>query len=220
MRRSSFTLIEVITTLGLFSMMAALLIGWFCSLQKLEFKIESERIESHMQLTSFRRINKLLESARQEEFILFFTDYETYATPNSSPFLIFHFDHGVQEDPFFSGRLIGKLYHNPQKESLDFLFWPLPTENHSFERIARNVTVIENVKRMDFSFYSSPDHSKPVNPHEVGNTQPREGWQSEWKESYEKLPALVKLKVDRTQKKKSFEMTFDLKASVFMEELI
>jgi hypothetical protein len=223
MKKRSFTLLEVVTSLGLFSVLAALLIGWFCFLHDVDCRIEKSQSEQKQLLTTYRRIEKLFEVTNEERFfpLPFFTTYESYSRPAGAPCLVFYFDHGIQQEPLFSGKLIGKLYHNSKDETLELHFWPLPRENYIYDNQGRKVTLLENVKQIDYLFYYPKNFSLAVNPQDVGNTIPLEGWQKEWKQSYQKLPAQVKLTVKWEQKKRDdFVMTFDLGAPIIMEDSI
>jgi len=209
MKKRGFTLIEVVTSLGLFSIIATLCVGWYVQLAVFEGKIEQRQQVALTSLTAYQQLEDFFSCVVEERAHrpLFQTSYD----PECGASLVMHVDLGVQASPEFSGKVVGKLFHDPQEKELKLTVWPLPIEK-MMPTVSRTLILLEDVEDIEFSYFHPQDYSKAVHPKDIGDTHPLEGWQKEWKASYEKLPAQVKLTV--SQKKRELPMQFDLGAPI------
>lgn len=210
-KKRPFTLIEVVTTLTLFSIMAIFVMSWFVSLSTIDSKLDKKRNSICNLIETQRTIDHLLDYARESggSRPIFLSSYDRRGLESPGS-LVFQFDNGVQNSPLFSGKVLGKLAHNPISKELIFLIWPLPSTIHPFPKERREIVLLERVEKAEFEFFHPQDFTKAVKPKEIGDTVPPEGWQKEWKQSYYTLPAQIKLTLKFVKEDKEMLMRFDL----------
>lgn len=89
--------------------------------------------------------------------------------------------------------------------------WPHPREKKRDP--SRTIILIEDVADLSFSFYHPPElFKKTVDPENVGEVKPKEGWQSEWDQHFKMLPAMIKISLTRQAdaSERCIELAFSL----------
>ncbi len=203
-RKRPISLIETIVCLGLVALLLSSLSFWYRSVthQKHLFnKLKGPLMEERY---AQQRLQRILSNVGRPFF-----------TSTSDKSLLFIFDRGPFEHPKLSGKVLGRLYFDEPSNSLCLGIWPYPDKDHPEYHPSQTVVLLDGVAQCYFSFYSPPDlFQKPVDPEEVGHPRPREGWQDEWLNSYDTMPALVKVVIERDLAKgikgHTIEYQFDL----------
>lgn len=202
MRKRAFSLVEMIISLGLFSLLLGTLFFWYHSLSKQ--KGEQNKLKGPLmeERYAFQRLQHILGK----------TDPYLFSALDDSS-VTFIFDRGPAPTPEFSGPVLGRLYHDPENKWLCLGVWPHPKSGKN--EPCETTLLLDGVAKCSFEFYSPPDpFKKIVDPEEIGKPRPIEGWQSQWSSTYNRLPALVKMKIARDEskgiEKHEFEFLFDL----------
>lgn len=187
--KRSFSLTEVLIALSLISILiTALFVGYnHMTSSKLSFrKKEWTRLE---QRYCHQRLDKILSSCEGP----FFTSSERQAHLAAGS-LVFTFDRGVAQEPELSGRVLGRLYFDPQAHCLMLGVWPLVPSD-----LSETYILLDSIQSCSMEFYQPPSFETPVQ-------HPTVGWHRSWDATH--LPALCKIEIEREQKKHTF--AFDL----------
>ena len=196
MKKRAISLIEVIVSLGLLSLLLSTLFFWYHSLNKQKEDYNHLKGPLMEERYAYQRLQHILNKA----------DCSLFATESGS--LVFVFDRGPSPLSDLSGQVLGRLYYDAIHQSLCLGVWPHPKSEKTDP--SQTCILLDGVEACSFAFYSPPDpFKKPVDPEEVGNARPTEGWQDEWKSSYKTLPALIKISIARDESKGIKEHTFD-----------
>ncbi len=99
--------------------------------------------------------------------------------------LVVNFDNGIDLDPSFSGKLIGRLFLD-EKNNLSFVYWP---EEKGKESIWRQETLLSDVSSCTLSFLN-PDIDK--------ETKSCSLWLERWPKEKEGIPSIIRMAI--TQK--------------------
>jgi hypothetical protein len=204
MKKRAISLLEVMVCFGLLSLLLTTLFYWYHSLSRGREEFKNLKAPLMEERYAHQRLQSLIP--KMEEPLFLAEDHS----------LVFIFDRGPYIIPELSGKVLGKLYHDSEARSLCLGIWPKPDRERTPRTPCQTLTLLDGVASCSFELYHPPDpsSSKVVDPKEVGNTTPREGWQEEWKISFHRLPALVKLSVVRDPQKglesRTIEYHFDL----------
>lgn len=197
----------MIICLGLFTLLLSTLFYWYHSLNQQKGVINSLR-------------GPLLEEryAHQRLKLLFSKIEIPICTAPSDKSLVFIFDRGPYPASDLAGQILARLYYDAEREALCLGVWPHPKSEK--REPSQTCVLLDKLQDCSFEFYYPPNpFRKPVNPEEVGSSKPKEGWQFEWKDSYQCLPALIKVILTRPlaseeNKTRTFEYLFDLQVPV------
>lgn len=195
-KRRAFTLIELLTALGLLSVMLASLFFWTRQLTVSRAQQENAVWPSRLCRYADQRLTQTLPKATG-----------SFCTQEGA--LIFTFDNGPHPDPALSGEVLGKLYLSDHG-ALCLGIWPKdapePAETH---------VLLKDVEELTFSFYYPPQTRLQVNPDQVGKATPKELWQSTWELEYATLPAMMQLSFVYREEKQTFGYDFDAHPIVY-----
>ncbi|MBS0623838.1 MAG: DUF1494 domain-containing protein [Verrucomicrobia bacterium] len=205
MKKRSMTLLELLISLGLFSILLTSLLFWYSHLakQKTAFsQLFPPLLQEHY---AYLRIEKSLDHIVTANQTIFFSAQE----PDGSKSLIFSFDHGVQADPAFAGSVLAKLYWDSQQQTLQLTLWPCPKEDLKIPSISKTYLILDHITGFDIAFFAAKIPSiLPVSPQHIGQEMPPFGWQPTWQQAYQQTSALLRIDLQRHQD--SLQWTFDL----------
>lgn len=215
-RRNSFTMIEILISMGLAMSVLTLLMGFYAYVMyigkkgdQLERKtIETFYLQSRLSGLIPEAIPyfKSTKSRKKEGEIK--TEYNFFSSfLNGSSSLTFLFYNEASIDPQFSGNTLGKIYVNENKQ-LVFSMLPSPLKWGNNQNVpAKTEILASGVERMEISFFTPLEANRVELWKDMRVSSPRENennnsldfppgqWVSEWKNSYKKLPPLVKLEL-------------------------
>lgn len=210
-KKRSFTLLEVLTTLFLFTIMLSSLVSYSYWITHIEENLEKKWNTLENLIFCQRSLESVFQSSKRAR-----CPHPQFFTENKV--LYFAYDRGVQSLPEFSGPVLAALYHDSKSQDLLLTLWPyqppttttgwMPPPSNSF-----TFPLLSNVSECAFSFYAPPFGQKSISPKEIGSLHPQEGWQSDWRRSYLKPPSIMKISI-KTEKKDSYNLLFDLGESV------
>lgn len=182
-KKRSFSLIELLVSLGLMTLLITALFSWHRHTTKAQGEIEKLKEPLLERRYVWQRLEQMLPHAQTP----FFTDEG----------LVFRFDRGVSNTPELSGTVLAKLYHDEQAQALCIGIWPDPQKELT-RSPSQTLVLMENIDKLSFDFFAPPK-PKPlkVDPKEVGDTTPDEGWHTHWLASYNTTPALIEMHLSR-----------------------
>lgn len=180
MKKKTFVLFELLIAFSLMGILLSFLFSYLVQTMKLEKKMETlrERV--------FER--EKLQITLQNLFLSLTSDstlpalYIDTIEEEKNPSLIAYFDHGIDPDPLFSGKVMARIYLDPQK-NLKLALFPIQEEG---KQLWREEILAKNVKSYAFSFFDGKDKSEPL-----------------WKERLTKkdtwVPQEIKLSIQRQE---------------------
>lgn len=198
------TLLETLIAMTLLSMLLLVIFGFFreltvisqMTLSKQKEAFQMRLVESRLAFL-FERI--VYDSTKERQHLRKF--YFFSEPPNGAfsdfPSLVFTFNNEIRRDASFSGDILARLYVD-KKNRLCLATWPIYDENP--HEAMQTEILLEEVKNIDFEFYMPPPQLKGT--HEIyaapieaeKKTPERDTWhKNEWLNSYEQMPAIIKL---------------------------
>lgn len=210
MRRSNFTLVEVMISLTLMTLLLSCLFSWYRSMVSSKAELSHAKVPVMEEHYFTKRVQEMLtkstlQKGAEEDITLFYHEIESNA-------LVFTFDNGPCRQPLLSNLVMGKLYLDREKDLLCLGLWPLANRGKA---PSFTFVLLDQVTKLSFEYYYPPDHFRfEVDPDATLQPSPKEGWQNEWLKKYEKLPALVRVNVERNACDKSY--LFDLGAPIIL----
>jgi len=178
-KRYSLSLIEVLISLSLITLLVGSLSFWYRSVTANNAKLEQKTWGLKEERWVDLRLSNILPAIK------------SHLTSTGEGEIAFLFDRGVWNDPLLSGTILGKLYHDTQRNALCLGIWPHPKQG---KIPSETLTLLEDVTSVTFDFYSPPDPFRlKVDPEKVGKSRPAEKWQSSWDLAYEELPAMIQI---------------------------
>lgn len=215
LRRRCFSLIEVLISLGLVSLLLTTLSFFFYQMNMMDIASQKQQSKAFRLRYLESRLGETLSQTTApkdplKDFYFFTaTSSDAIYKPNSSH-LVFTFNNDVSlVDSLFSNHVLGQLFLDNQG-NLTLALAPSPQkwEAHHSIPVQREI-LLEKVDSMEFNFFVPPEsvestepesvESEPAKPKKslksVAQEHPEtiEGWTQEWKHSYQRLPALVKI---------------------------
>lgn len=195
MKKQTFSLIEVLVCLGLLSLLLSTLFSWYYTLSQQKAEFNTLKAPLMEERYAHQRLQQILPTVNTPFF-------------STEDGLVFIFDRGLCVIPELSGKVLGRLYHDPLTHRLCLGIWPYPTHHEVLQEPSQTLILLDGVIGCSFEFYYPPDPFRnKVNPSPIGTSTPLEGWQNQWKKSYNRLPALVKITITREH---TFQYVFDL----------
>ncbi len=198
MKKKSFTLIEVLISLGLLTLLLSTLFYWYFSLSTQQKELQLLQIPLQEEEALYRRLNQILPTIQHCCYL------------RDPQHLVFFFDRGVCDEPLLAGTPLGCLYSIPKENKLYLTLWPKPDTEVLHREPQETYLLLENISQVAFSFYYPLQADRlTVDPEKIRDPLPREGvWQEEWPLDYKKLPAFIKMKFEREAR--AVEWIFDL----------
>jgi len=190
MKKRSVLLLEVLTAIGLFSLlMSCLLTVYFrLAIGAKEIACFRESLQRDLQL--IERLEQLLtkiQPVKESERAFFYTEKSVPGQTRSDS-LVFTFDNGLDPSPYFSSIQLGRLWVNSDKQ-LCLTYWP---ELHPFRSEQyRSEVLCDGVERLEYLFYTPPQTLQPNE--DVAIDHPPVGTTASWLPQYKTLPALFTL---------------------------
>jgi type II secretory pathway pseudopilin PulG len=191
--KRSFTLVELVISLTLFSLLLSSLFFWYRHINVRTFELRKEAAK----LTERRYI--------QQQLAHFFSHAQTPLFTYEKG-LLFFFDRGLYEEAELSGKVAAYLYHDAKSGSLLVRVWPDPDPMRKFSReMTQAVVICDQVEELSFEFYHPPPPDpKSVSPVPVGKEVPSIGWQKKWLQEFGPSPALIKVCLKRNQEEEKY----------------
>ncbi len=182
-RKHSITLVELLISLSLLTLLLSTLFFWYRHHTVQKNKIEKLKHPYLEERYLWQRLDHIVLAA------------ESPVLGDSST-LVFRFDRGVSRDPKLSDRVVGKIYHDPGTRTLCLGVWPDFEDSKAVTEPSLSLTLLDEVDELKLRFYSPPNpFKKVVDPDQVGNPRPQDGWQSVW--TFKQVPAFVHMTLTR-----------------------
>ncbi|NGX61224.1 MAG: hypothetical protein K940chlam9_00707 [Chlamydiae bacterium] len=184
MRKRSMTLIEIFLAFILFSILLTSLFFSYhyatrskAKLHKLKSPLQEERYAS-------QRLQKILPKATH------------FTSTREGKNLSFRFDRGIWKDPLLSEEVLATIFLDENSGQLTLSIWPCEGGEPLTEP-SQTIPLLDHVTHLFWEYYSPPNPAKPVDPKQVGDLSPQQGWQPTWSARYSHLPSLIKLEITR-----------------------
>jgi len=187
--KRAFSLIEMMISFALFTIVLTSLFCFYNHLTQSKIAIEEKKWPLLEERYCHQRLNKIFSTCD----LPFFTSQERY--PNlASGSLVFTFDRGIADDPLLCGRVLARLYQDPEKKRLCLGVWPF---SEKVQEPAETYVLLTDVSSCKMQFYQPPSFdSERI----YGGNQP------EW--TAESLPAIIELEL--THHDRNITFAFDL----------
>ena len=188
-RKHSFSLVEALIAIAIFSMVVTSLFGLYRYHSKLTKQLGDYKAKSELHLSAFSRLERIFSK------LIFKTDkcHSFYSPEKKAPFemagsqgLIFTFNNETDREEGFSYDVLARLALTQNKEFVLFI-WPNPNEKLSKPQNVRKEVLFEHVESIKFEFWH-PQHDTSKLPKEMQGT-----WIPEWKKEYKMRPLLTRL---------------------------
>lgn len=224
-RRLHMTLLETLIAMSLLGVLLVILFSFFRELSVLSQAAEIKQKESFQMRYVENRLSYVFERIVNERSSG--RDFYFYLQPpapdfSKDPSLVFTFDNGVRNNPYYSGDVLARLYLDFEQK-LHLTIWPLRVEKPFL--YMHDEILLQGVKQIQFSFYAPPEPVsssqkqgegtknpvaidktqgtntlKPVDRGEEKKTEPQsDAWQSEWLFTHEQMPVLLKIEIIREE---------------------
>lgn len=222
LRRQYITLLELIIAMSLAVVILSTLSFFYYQVNLINVEMDQEQNESFQKRYVENRLASVLPKALSS--IDPSNDFHFFTSPDlgglfrqGTASLVFSFDNCVQLDKNMTYHVIGRIYLD-QNGSLILAKWPAEKrwKENEIPPMSKEV-LLENVEHLSFSFFVPPDKGKSIingdqqTPKIKFEIPPdlKGGWVSDWKKEYHQLPAIVKVVVNRINRKgKKEEITY------------
>ncbi len=179
----------MVIAMTLFSLLLFSLLNWYAYLS-----VKDEPSDLLEKRYCIERLATMLSKATLESKKGITTFYKAQDA------LIFTFDNGIQDEPLLSNIVLASVHHDAANQLLCLTIWPQPKKGEMLMHPSITLPLLTNVTHIDFAFFYPPNiFTGPVAPHEIKTNQPIGDWQQEWKAEYCKLPAIVKLTINKNE---------------------
>lgn len=175
-RQAYMTMLEVLIAISLLAVLLSALLGFYQQIEKFQQKITQQKQENFRYFYLQYRLGQVLpkilnnfpldkdtKSHKLKKFYLYSSNRGNAIKNNS---LVFVFDNGIDGNPLFSNRDIGRLYID-KDSNLCLSVWPAPIEVDSSNPPMRQEILLDKVSSLSFEFYLPPrpnKDDKPVDP--------------------------------------------------------
>lgn len=210
-KRHYLTLVEVLISLALTMLLLSTLTYFYQDVSKMNAEYEKLRKEGFQQTYVENRLANILPKAvsptdKKKDFSFFTSGDANGFLKMGQPSLVFTFDSGVELDKSFANHVVGRLFLNRENQ-LILATWPSPKRWDAVKLPPMKKEVLmEQVDSIHFEFYVPPANGKDAH-----TIEPKNAWHKEWKQEYQKLPALVRLLL--TRQGKTITFVFPIPAS-------
>ncbi len=122
--------------------------------------------------------------------------------------LILIFDNGIDPDPAFSGSILGKIFVD-DSHNFCLATWPLHQDKNL---LWRKEVLFPHVESFEFEFLgeNATEHGKKEAIKPINATL---AWRTHWPKSPQKMPSIVRLKIEEEKEKEPLQFAFILPAS-------
>lgn len=205
--------------MGLMTILMTALMGFYAQMEYVHAQVDRAREEGFELRYIQARLSHVLpriiavhtspkEKEKTDDFYFFSSQDENERL--RSPNLVFTYDNGVDLDPAFSNRVLGRLFLEQEngKKQLSLATWPVPRCWRSTDPPMKKEVLLENVTDLEFLFFfprppgegmaiklkgivSPFDKESKVDPEE-------DIWHDQWIMNYQDLPVIVKLRLKRS----------------------
>lgn len=218
-RKNSFTLIEMLISMALVAMLLSTLSFFFYQISTLTREAEKQQKKAFRLHYAESRLASILPKAispndPQNDFVLFTSTGADSLFKQGSPQLLFSYDSCVNlVDPLFSNHVLALLFLD-SSGNLTLATTPSPRkwEKGQPPQVVREL-LLEKVEAMEFAFYVPP--KQEGNPEVKAKKLPKGVTQespeasgtyiANWKASYYRLPAIIKITLTLAEEEKSKE---------------
>jgi hypothetical protein len=118
--------------------------------------------------------------------------------------LLFEFDHGIDPEPLFSGKLNGKLWVDPEKQ-LCITFEPLEKKGKK-----RTTVLLTHVENLEFEFLGKTRAAEHGKNEKSTPITLELCWRSDWSISDAEIPNLIRLIITQKNSKEPIRFAFFL----------
>lgn len=211
-KKRAFTLIEIMISMSLVSILLTFLAYTYYEINLLNIFTEKTEKKAFQLRYLENRLYQIIPnvlSSKNRDHIFFSSHSCENFLKSGNPYLIFSFDNAINIiDSNFSNHVIGRLFLD-REGKLILTIMPNVEKLELKDNIPISKEVLmENVKSLNFSFFSWNQKSEEQNE----NMLQKGEWVSYWKQEYQQLPALLKIKLIYLDQKeeKIREMVFPL----------
>lgn len=207
LRRRFFSLIEVLISLALMSIILTTLSYFYYQVNLLHIASQKEQSKAFRLRYAESRLGDTLPKTVSPKDPL--NDFYFYTSTSSesiyqqgSHYLVFTFDNCVNlVDPLFSNHVLGQIFVD-NKKNLTLSLAPSPNKWETNQPVpVQREVLLENVESISFELFAPPEHTNQNDPSSTTEQEVPEttgGWVQEWKQSYNRLPAIVKILLKMT----------------------
>lgn len=204
-KKQALTLLEMLLALGLVALLLSTLFFWYGRLSTRREVVHREKHLFYEERFCDERLASLFATATPTHFC---TSVENHDIIEGTS-LIVTFDRGPHPEPLLSNAVLGRLYLDRAEHALCLALWPNP-EAEFRESPCERLILLPGISSIDFEFYNPPDkRKKEIDPQAIGQSVPQEGLQTTWRHDYNALPAIVKVTIERGERKLLF--SYDLR---------
>ena len=186
-KKKAYLLFEMLIALGLASLLLTFLFSCLKQHLRVGMRIEAARTEILHRQNLQTRLQDLLTSLSYSPSQS--TLYTRPFPPQGKESLVLLFDHGIDPDPLFSGKLLGRIYVD-EKQNLCLAMWPI---EHSKNRPWRKEILLPHVSNASFQFLGD---KKEANP-KIEPVTPQLGWHESWPKERGDLPFFIRLSLSQ-----------------------
>lgn len=184
--------------MGLISMLLVVLMSFYFQVTKSQEEVTAIREQNFRTLYLQHRLGhaiprSVLNSGTSKYWFYTSTDEEHQS-------LVFVYDNGVDGNPLFASRVLGKLYLDNQG-NLSLLTWPLPKKNFNQSPPMRKEVLYTNVEKIGFEFFQPPTGEQ------------EKGWRTSWNLDAPELPAIVNIVIKEVGIEKPIILSYVLPKS-------
>lgn len=192
-RKQWMTLLEVLVAFSILSVLLVFLFGFFRELTKLDELTRYQQVQLFRQRYVESRLHYLFARLVNEKdtnrvFYFFLEPADAISELSEFSSLVFTYNNGIRQNPFFSGDVISRLYVDKQKR-LCLVTWPCYKKTSQMDGRAEmeKEILLERVEAIRYEFFAAPT------PLDTSNLINRGSWSEEWFESYKESPVLMKI---------------------------
>ena len=183
--KRSFSLIEVMVSLSLFAVLLTSLFFFYNHMTRGKIELHKKAWPLLEERYCHQRLTKIFSTCDSPCF----TTQERLSNLSAGS-LVFTFDRGIADDPLLCGKVLGRLYHDPEKNRLCLGVWPL-----SQKEPAETYVLLTDVTSMQMSFYEPPSLDITY-----------AGTHKQW--THDSLPAMIDVQLEHEGRNITF--AFDL----------
>ncbi len=213
-RTQHMTLIEVLIAMALTMVIFMALTYFYQDIDGLNRSQEKAQLASFQLSYVENRLSHILPKAvsssdKKKDFAFFTSSDANGLLKSGSPSLVFTFDEGIVLNSHFANHVLGRLFLD-QNGNFTLATWPSIKrwEPQKAPPMKKEI-LMENVESIAFEFYVPPTKGQQKDVEKV-IIDPKNDWHKEWKAEYKKLPAIVKVLIQKVGDEKPYPFIFPL----------
>jgi len=195
--KKTFLLFEILIALSLMGMLISLLFS---------FLVQTMRVEKKMQLARSTILERQTVQVRLQDLLISLSPDSLRPTLYTKRFpeeekesLVALFDNGIDPEPLFSGKVIGRIYLD-KNHDLCLVYWPYnPMKNRPW----RKEILCSNIEDVSFQFLET---NEKMDPKDTG--QAKSLWQQSLPKDMNRVPSIVRMSLK--QQNTTFQFAFHI----------